>query len=144
VKKIKGLVLNNTGLKLLSLVLAVVVWFYINGELNRLALEEGMGLKGGFPYKVAAKALPIVVDIRGKVIPGYQVGQEAILIRPQVCNAIGVKRLLDKVEFIKTVPVDISEYTKTLTVRLSLESPAKGIKLVDKYVTVVIPIDKVK
>lgn len=140
--KIKGLVQNNAGLKVLALALAVVTWFYINGELNRLALEESMGIKGGVPYKIAAKTLPIVADVRGKVIAGYRVDTDRIIITPQVCNVIGVKRLLDKVDVIKTIPIYVGEYTKTATIRVSLESPAKGIKLVDRYASVVIPIEK--
>lgn len=143
-KRIKNVILNNIGLKILSMVLAIVVWFYIAGELNRIALEEGMGLKGGIPYRVAAKTFPIVVDVRGNVISGYKINSDKILITPQVCNAVGIKRLVDKVEFIKTAPIDVSEYTKTLTVRASLVSPAKGIKLVDEFATVVIPIEKEK
>lgn len=140
--KIKVFVLNNAGLKILALALAVFTWFYINGELSRLALEESMGIKGGVPYRIAAKTLPIVVDVKGKVLPGYKVDTDKITITPQVCNVIGVKRLLDKVDVIKTVPVYVGEYTKTVTVRVSLESPAKGIKLVDKYASIIIPIEK--
>jgi len=140
--KIKVLVLNNAGLKCLALALAIFTWFYISGELNRLALEESMGIKGGVPYKIAAKTLPIVADVRGKVIPGYRIDTSRIIITPLVCNVIGVKRLLDKVDVIKTVPIYVGEYTKTATMRVSLESPAKGIKLVDKYASVVIPIEK--
>jgi len=144
VNKIKNGILNNSGLKILALIIAVVTWFYITGELNRLALEESMGIRGGMPYKIAAKTLPIVVDVRGGVVPGYRLSKDKILVTPQVCNVIGVKRLLDRIDFIKTVPVNVSEYTKTITLRVSLESPAKGIKLVDRYVTAVIPIEKVK
>ena len=140
--KIKTLVMNNVGLKLLALALAIVTWFYINGELNRLALEESMGIKGGVPYRIAAKTLPVVVDIRGRVIEGYRIDRDRIMVTPQVCNVIGVKRLLDKIDVIKTIPVYVEEYTKTATVRVSLESPAKGIKLVDRYASVVIPIEK--
>jgi len=140
--KIKILVSNNAGLKILALALAIITWFYINGELNRLALEESMGIKGGIPYRIAAKTLPIVADVRGNVIPGYRIDTDRIMITPQVCNVIGVKRLLDKVDVIKTVPVYVGEYTKTATIRVSLESPAKGIKLVDRYASIVIPIEK--
>jgi len=144
VKKIKNIVLNNAGLKVISLVLAIVMWFYIAGELNRLALEEGMGIKGGVPYKIAAKVLPISIDIRGSVIEGYELKKEKILVTPEVCNVVGVKRLLDQVESIRTVPIHVGEYTRTITLRVSLVSPSKGIRLVDRFATVVIPIEKKK
>lgn len=142
--KTKNAILNNSGLKILALIIAVVTWFYITGELNRLTLEESMGIRGGMPYKIAAKTLHVVVDVRGSVVPGYRMNKDKILVTPQVCNVIGVKRLLDRLDFIKTIPINVKEYTKTITLRVSLESPAKSIKLVDKYVTVVIPIEKVK
>jgi len=142
-RKIKNIIFNNIGLKALSLVLAVGVWFYIAGELNRLALEEGMGLKGGIPYKIAAKTLPIVIDVRGDVVEGYRINEEKILVTPQVCNVIGVKRIIDKINVIKTVPINVSEYTRSVTMRVSLQPPAKGIKIVDRFVSVVIPIEKI-
>jgi len=143
VRKIKNIIFNNIGLKALSLLLAVGVWFYIAGELNRLALEEGMGLKGGIPYKIAAKTLPIIIDVRGDMTEGYRINEEKILITPQVCNVIGVKRIIDKINVIKTVPINVSEYTRTVTMRVSLQPPAKGIKIVDRIVSVVIPIEKI-
>lgn len=142
-RNIKNVIFNNIGLKALSLVLAVGVWFYIAGELNRLALEEGMGLKGGIPYKIAAKTLPIIIDVRGDVVEGYRIDEEKILITPQVCNVIGVKRIIDKINVIKTVPINVSEYTRTVTMRVSLQPPTKGIKIVDRVVSIVIPIEKI-
>jgi hypothetical protein len=141
-KKIKNLVLNNKGLKILSLFLAVVIWFYIIGELNRLALESEMGIRGHIPYKIIAKPLQVVPDIRGKVPQGYLLDEDKIMVTPQICNVIGSKRLLDKVSFIKTIPINISEYRKTATIRVSVEPPFRGLKIIDRFVTVVVPIEK--
>jgi YbbR domain-containing protein len=143
VKRFKGAILNNIGLKAFSLLLAVVIWFYIIGELNRLALEEEMGIAGQIAYKIIAKRLPIVPDIRGKITSGYRIREDDIAITPLECNVIGSKRLLDRITFVKTVPINVSEYTKPVTVRASLEPPSRKVKMIDTFATVVIPIEKI-
>jgi len=143
--RIKNVILNNFGMKLLSLVLAAIVWMYIVGELNRLALEEEMGLKGHhLVYEITAKVLPVVVDLKGELASGYRIDSERIEISPPVCNVMGPRRLLAKLEFIKTAPIDITEYRKPVTMRVALKLPSRGIKIIDKFITVVIPIEKIR
>ncbi len=144
IKRIAQIFLNNIGLKILSLIVAVLLWFHITGELSRLALEGELGITGDINYKITAKVIPVVADIRGSVPPGYRLNKEKIMVSPRSCNVIGLKRLLDKTDAVKTVPIDVTGYTQTVTMRVSLISASRGIKVIERFATVVIPIEDIR
>ncbi|PIU41515.1 MAG: hypothetical protein COS99_05025 [Candidatus Omnitrophica bacterium CG07_land_8_20_14_0_80_42_15] len=140
-KKIRNFILSNIYLKVFSLVLAVTLWFYMRGELSRITLEEEMGLKSGIvPYRITAKIFPVALDITGKVASNCRIIEDKIVITPAVCSVMGPEGLLNKIKVIKTMPIDISEYTKNSTIQVSLRSPAMGVRVIDRFVTVSIPI----
>lgn len=142
-KRIKEIISHNSGLKMLSLFLAIILWFYIIGELSRLALEEEIGIRGGIHFKIVAKTLPVVVNIEGEVEKGFYINRDKITVTPKVCSVVGPKRVLDTISNIKTIPIDVSDFKETVTVHASLESPTRGVKVIDKFATVVIPVERV-
>ncbi|MBL7072026.1 MAG: YbbR-like domain-containing protein [Candidatus Omnitrophica bacterium] len=140
--KANKLVINNLGLKILSLILAIGTWFYINMELTNVKIEEEKAIFSMLHYDVVSKKLPIQLTIVGKVRSGYKVDTEGITIDPEICAVIGPKNMLENVEIARTIPVDISEYTQNITKDLALAPIAKGMELKNYFVKVFIPILK--
>jgi len=140
--KIKKALLNNIGLKALALVLALVTWFYI-GEIT----EEGTNktLVQRFlssPYFVSKK-LSIQPNFVGEVPSGYKLMQDDIKVDPEYIVVLGPAKILSKKEFIYTKPIDLSEYTKTMTLNVGLEDISHAIKVQKTDVSVFVPVNKI-
>ena len=136
--------LNNMGLKLISLVLAIIAWVYIVGELNKATPEERAALERLLPYRMAAKFLPIQVNFTGKAKAGYEIVTDGVTINPDGIVVIGPRSLLDKTSFIKTEPVDVSDHMKSFSKDVSLIPMAKGLSVKEKLVTIDVPIKKAR
>lgn len=140
----KNIILNNLGLKLLALFLAIVTWYYIVAELEKGPLEEREALRSIFPYKLYSVQVPIKLNLIGEPYKGYAVVQNEIKIEPSTIVMVGPKALLGRVSSVETQPVDISGYTRTVNKDVSLVSPAKGIAVKGRFVNITIPIVKGK
>jgi len=140
--KAKKWILNNIGLKVLSLALAVSTWFYINKELEKVRNEEERAIFSMLNYEVAAKRLPIKLTLVGKPPEGYSLDSENLTIAPETCVVMGPEKILQTVEYARTIPIDITEYTKSIKKRLPLGPIAEGISLKEFSVDVYIPIVK--
>lgn len=138
----KNIILNNLGLKLLALFLAVLTWFYIVEELQKGAIEESEALKSIFPYRIVSKQLPIKLNLTGEPEAGYRMLKDKITLDPSSCVIIGPKSFLKKVSSIETQPISISGDVKTIIKDISIIPPIKGISIKEKFVTVTIPIEK--
>ncbi len=137
-------IINNIGLKILSLILAVITWFYINYELTKMRVEEEKAIISMLQYDVVSKRLPIQLTIVGKMREGYMLLKDNITIEPESYVVIGPEKILEDVAVVKTLPVDITEYTKDVTKQIGLAPIARGIKLDDEFVKIYIPIIKIK
>ena len=140
--RLKRVVLNNIGLKLIALFLAVITWVYIVGELNKVAPEERASLERLLPYRMTAKFLPVQINLIGESREGYTVIKDKVIADPHGIMVIGPRSLLGRLGFVKTEPIDISAYTKPLTKDVSLMPLARGLSVKEKFVTVTIPIQK--
>ncbi len=140
--RLKRWIMNNLGLKVLALILAIGTWFYINKELTKVKTEEEKAIFSMLHYDVISKKLPIQVTIVGKVVPGYEIDTAGITVEPAACAVIGPKNLLESVDIARTVPIDISEYTQSVSKELALAPIAKGLELKNYFVKVHIPIVK--
>jgi len=138
--RVKKWITNNLGLKILSLVLAIGTWFYVNGELTRLKNEEEKTIVNMLRYDVILKKLPIQLTIIGEVKKGYEIVKDNITIEPKMCVVIGPKNILSDVSFARTMPVDVTEYAKDIDEQVALAPIATGIALKDNFVKVYIPI----
>jgi len=138
--KTKQWIINNLGLKILALILAMGTWFYINMELTKVKTEEERAIFSMLHYDVISKKLPIQVTIVGVMRPGFKIDTEGITIDPETCVVIGPKNMLDDVDIARTVPVDISEYTQDIIKDLELAPIAKGLELKNYFVKIYIPI----
>lgn len=76
-------VTNNFWLKLISLILAIAIWFYISGELGIVRLERGFPTIYEFFYNrsnLADKKVSIVLNLEGKLLAGCVLQKDAIKI----------------------------------------------------------------
>lgn len=142
--KAKKWITNNLGLKILCLGIAIVTWFYVTLELTKLKSDEEKAIFSMLRYDVISKELPIQPTIVSEVRGGYRIITDGISVSPETCVVIGPAHILNEVNLVRTVPIDISEYTKDVTKEVELAPIARGITLRDTFVTVHIPIVKSK
>ncbi len=140
--KLRRLITHNFWLKVLSLVLAIVTWFYVTWQLEKTKHEEERAIFSMIHYDMVLRALPIEVTIAGKPKDGYEVKEKGITVEPKECLIVGPKNILADVKTAKTVPVDISGYSKDIDKRVSLAPMTGGIISEDEFIKVYIPILK--
>ena len=140
--KLRRLITHNFWLKVLSLALAIVTWLYVTWQLGKAKREQETALFSMIHYDIILRALPIEVTIAGKPKDGYEVKEKGITIEPKECLIVGPKNILTDVKTAKTLPLDISGYSKDLDKRVSLAPLAGGIISQDEFIKVHIPIVK--
>lgn len=132
---------NNIWLKVLSLMLAIITWFYVADTLSKNA-EEKNRISSLMHYNLVVKDLPVKPNIQGKVPDGYRIEKNAIKIEPQSSLISLPKELFEYIEFLKTEPIDVSSRTKTFSVNAGLEGLFNLKVHSDKIFKVIIPIQK--
>ena len=140
--KTKKWITNNFGLKLLSLFLAIATWFYITSEFNKLKEEEEQTIFSMLQYDVVSKVVPIQLTIIGEVKKGYRIATDMIAVEPDTLMVVGPEKILNDVKFVRTVPLDVSEYDRNININLELAPIARGIAPKGKFTKVHIPIEK--
>ena len=140
--KARRWITNNLGLKMLSLVLAITTWFYINRELAKMKNEEERAIFSLINYEVTSKRLPVNLTLVGNTQKGYEIATDKITLEPETCVVIGPKKILSDISYVRTLPIDISEYTKDIAKEVPLAPIAEGISLKDYMVKIHIPIIK--
>jgi len=134
---------ENAGLKTLSLILALAIWFYIVRELNKGSDEEKAFLGKVLPMEnVVAKKLVIKPLFVGQPKRGYAVDKAKVAIVPEYVIVIGAKDMLNKVRFAYSLPIDLAGASKTFTASASLSSIAPGVFLDETAVQITVPIEK--
>jgi len=76
-------------------------------------MEVSIFITKGYPEKI----LMIKPRIIGKPAPGYYISQ--ILVYPDKINIYGNYSKINDLEFLETIPIDVSGITKTLAVKVS-------------------------
>ncbi len=140
---IRKFFIENVGLKIISLVLAFMLWFYVVSELKKGSEEENQFLNRVFPQQgVAAKKLLIRPIFVGKLKNGYDIVDDKIVTVPEYCIVVGTRDILEKIRFIYTMPIDIGGTTKSFTRSVALNPIAPGIYMEETLVQVTVPIEK--
>ena len=140
--RVKEWITNNLGLKVVSLALAIATWSYINLELTKIKNEEERAIISMLHYNIISKKIPIRLTIVGEAREGYELVADAIDFDPDIIVIVGPESILNEVNFARTIPIDISEYTKDIIKQVELAPIARGITLKDSLVDVNIPIIK--
>lgn len=132
---------NNFSLKVVSLLVAIMAWFYISGELERTGYEEESFLKG-LGYGTLTKVLPIEANLTGAPPAGFTVNKSAISIEPKNIVVVGHISMVGELKSVATEPIDLSEHTKTFTVSASLEPIPYQRPSKEQIVRVTVPVER--
>ena len=142
-QSIKDVFTKRLFLKFLSLILALLAWFYIVNELNKGPNEELELLRKMRPGEsMVAKKLMISPVFAGKPSRGNSVRRDQVAIVPEYCIVMGSRNILGKVKAAYTMPIDLKGASKTFTVQVALNPIAPGIYMEETFVQVTVPIEK--
>lgn len=139
----KKLTVHNLGLKLVSLALAILTWFYIIGELGKVkVIEEKSPMELAYSYRLKVKHLPIRPNFQGTTSAGYMVDEEKVDIKPKTHAVWGPGRIVESLEYLQTKPIGVGEYTKSFTVKVGLQ-PVANLRLPkNDFIVLKVPIVK--
>ncbi|MCX5668081.1 MAG: hypothetical protein NTY34_07235 [Candidatus Omnitrophica bacterium] len=142
-QSIKNVLTKHLLLKFLSLMLALLAWFYIVNELNKGPNEELELLRKMRPGEsIVAKKLMISPVFTGKPSWGNTVRRDQLVVVPEYCVVMGSKNVLGKVKSAYTVPIDLKRASKTFITQVALSPIAPGVYMEDMLVQVTVPIEK--
>lgn len=135
--------MRNMGLKMISLFLALALWFYVVSELKKGSVEETQLLSRMLPTdEVVAKKLTIKPILVGRPRAGYNANITKTVVIPEYCIVVGTRDLLGKIRFAYTMPVDIKGTHKSITTSVPLNPIAPGVFMEETSVQVTVPIEK--
>ena len=142
-QSIKELFTKHLLLKFLSLMLALLAWFYIVNELNKGPNEELELLKKMRPGEsMMAKKLMISPIFVGKPSWGNSVRRDQVVVVPEYCIVMGPRNVLGKVKSAYTIPIDLKRISKTFTAQVALSPIAPGVYTEEMLVQVTVPVEK--
>jgi len=143
-KAIKKFFSENLLLKVISLILALGLWFYIVNELNKGTEQDRRLIKKVLPAEnMVAKKLPIRPVFMGSPRRGYEIIKEKVIVIPDFCIVVGTKGLLERVKYVYTVPIDVAGKDKPFNLTIALDPISTGIFMEETVVQVTIPIEKI-
>ena len=137
------LLTKNVGLKIIALILALVLWFYVVNELNKGSEVDKQFLNKVLPSdSVMAKKLVIKPIFTGTPRSGFAINSNKTVIVPEYCIVVGQKDLLSRTRFAYTMPIDVRGISKPFTKSVPLNPIAPGIFMEETLVQVTVPIEK--
>lgn len=137
------LITRNAGLKLVALILALVLWFYVVNELNKGSEVDRQFLNKVLPSDgVMAKKLAIKPIFIGTPRSGYAIESKNAVIVPEYCIVVGQKDLLSRMRFAYTVPIDVRGVSRSFTKSVPLNPIAPGIFMEETLVQVTVPVER--
>ena len=144
--RITDKVLNNFLLKIFSLILAVVTWFYVFDLVNT---DSAAGKKETLEqvlerYNFTAKEVPVRPVFSGASPQGYRVVYENIKLVPPSVVVFGPFESVDAAREVRTDKIDISEYTRSTKLTLGIHTDVKFLRLKDKVADVYLPIERLQ
>lgn len=140
---VRDIFFKNLGLKFISLILALTIWFYVVGELNKGSEEERQFLRRVLPSQsLVAKKLTIRPVFIGKPRDGFELAQTRMVILPEYCIVVGSGDMLGKIRSAYTMPIDLNGVYRTFTKSVPLNPIAPGIYMEETLVQVTVPIEK--
>ncbi|MFC1570351.1 CdaR family protein [Candidatus Omnitrophota bacterium] len=138
----RNIIFNNFWAKIIAFALAVATWFYVFDVVN----------KDGFPqkketvedvfsrYRFVVKEVPIKPVFYGKSPEGYQVVFDKVKLEPSKISIFGPEDIIQNVEELSTDKVNLSEYTRSVQLKLGVHSNVRMFDLEDQIVDLYLPI----
>jgi hypothetical protein len=90
--------------------------------------------------KLSSKTVPVIPDLKVVTKQGFQVS-DSIIIENQFVTLYAGRKVLDKVDVIKTKPVVLNNISKTKEVTAELNLP-EGVKVDNETVKVTVPVEE--
>ncbi len=134
-------ILRNVALKLLSLLLAVLAWIYVDNEISKSKEKNKVTVIWDKEWNLEIRDFPVKANIKGNPPLGYNILESKIIISPESCSVVGKKSALDNIEFIETEPIDVRKLIKSVTLNVSLR-PLSNVSITKEEVEVIIPVEK--
>ena len=138
-----NIVTNNFWAKIISLALAVATWFYVFDMVNtdsfiqKKATVEDLLSR----HEFTIKEVPVKPVFYGTAPSGYKVLFEKVKIEPSKISIFGPEEVLKDVNELRTDKINISEYTRSVQLRLGINSEVKVLKFEGKTVDVFLPVE---
>jgi len=140
---LRKLFTKNISLKIISLFLALIAWFYIVKELHKGSEEDVQLLKQILPSEnIVGKKLIIKPIFIGKTRWGYDIARDRVVVIPEYCIVVGTRDMLGKVKYVFTVPIDVAGIDKTFTKSVPLNPIAPGVYMEETLVQVTVPVER--
>ena len=140
--RLARIIAHHFWAKVVTLILAISTWFYVfdlvNSEFGTKETAEDIFARS----RLIVKEVPVKPVFTGKSPAGYRVDYSNITVDPATISIFGPQSLIERVSELKTDSIDLSEYTRTTILRLGIRSDVKPLRLSDKVVEVVLPVEK--
>jgi len=146
-KMLRGVLLNNFSIKVISLALALFTWSYIGGQLYRESISkdtEAASLIKVSGEKFIVKSLPIYVNIEGEPAPGYRIVLDKIAISPSRSVVAGPPEIIKDLLYISTAPVAVHGKSSTVKQDVGITQVPSCKIGYEGMARVTIPIKKIK
>jgi len=141
-----SIIFNNFWAKIISLILAALTWFYVFDLINSDSFyQKKETVEDIFSrYKFIVKEVPVKPVFTGKVREGYKIEFDNIKIEPSKIAVFGPEEVIDGVKELRTDKIDLGEYTRSINLRLGLNSDTKFLRIKSNAVNVYLPVEAVK
>ncbi|MDP2943489.1 MAG: hypothetical protein Q8O36_08315 [Candidatus Omnitrophota bacterium] len=136
---------KNFWLKIVSLALAIITWYYVAEESRHMPGEERLPFWVSYTQANVVKEVKIVPVIVGHPAENYVLRSDNITVKPDTTFIMGPKRIVDKIGSLRTWQIDVTGQNKTCTLMAPLEL-VKGVRFYGSggIVDVTIPIEKAR
>ena len=143
--KIGKLILNNFWTKMIALAFAITTWFYVINALDETGAEKAIVATVLPSYRrMITKKMYIEVVFAENAPEGYNLLVKDVKVEPPYFIVAGPRAILEKEEKLETVPIDISEYRKSVIKDVQIAPISRTIDTEGLMVKVSIPIKKIE
>ena len=136
------ILLNNFAAKAIALFLAVLTWFYVYDLVRNDSYSQGRQTAEEVvsQYNFIVKEVPVRPVYVGHTPEGYAVDFNNVKIVPEEISVFGPKEIVERLDHLNTERINLSEYTRSVRLRLGLKSRIRFLRMEDKVVDVYLPV----
>jgi YbbR domain-containing protein len=136
------ILLNNLAAKSIALFLAVLTWFYVYDLVRNDSYHQGKQTAEEVvsQYNFIVKEVPVRPAYVGQTPEGYKVEFDKVKIVPEEISVFGPKDIVERLDHLNTEKINLSEYTRSVRLRLGLKSRIRFLRMEDKVVDVYLPV----
>lgn len=146
-KFLRGILLNNIAIKGIALILAVLTWIYVAGQLYKADLakeKETLSIIKVSGEKQIVKRLPIYVNIEGAPADGFRMALDKIVTKPSYSVVAGPPDAINNLSYITTRPIYLNGASNNIRKAVKLTEVPNCKIGYEGLVTVTIPINRQK